>query len=71
MAYFNIVFKLVDGSLKKFNNYEAETYNEVASGIINSEIGWFGTRGDIVNLSNVLSCKIKEVDELGNEIFQK
>ncbi|MFF2449355.1 hypothetical protein ACFVSW_20135 [Neobacillus sp. NPDC058068] len=67
MAYFNVQFNLVDGSQKFFYQYKAVNYNFVASEIMGDH-GWFGTKGDIVNLSNVLSCQIIEVDEEGYEI---
>ena len=65
MAYFDVMFKFVDGKNKRFVKYESETYSHVAGEVVENHSGWFGTKGELVNLSNVTECRIIEVDEEG------
>lgn len=66
MMYFNVKFTLANGESKVFHKYEAKSYNSVANQV--TESGWFGVKGDLVNLSNVIRCRILEVDENGYQI---
>ncbi|OCA85240.1 hypothetical protein [Pseudobacillus wudalianchiensis] len=68
MAKFNIEFELVNGDKKLYLEYERQSYTRVASEVMDSSNGWFGTKGDLTNLSNVLTCRIIEVDEDGYKI---
>ena len=71
MALFNIVFKFVNGSSKGYSMYPGEGYDHVANEVMNNSSGWFGTEGDLTNLSNVITCRIVEVDEKGKPISRK
>lgn len=68
MKKFRIKFGFVGGDSYVFAEYEAENYNIVASEITSSRSGWFGTEGKMINLSNVTSCQIHELDKSGGPI---
>jgi hypothetical protein len=59
---FNVVFKFINGEYRSFE-IPAENYGFVAQQITNSNDGWFGTKGDLVNLNNVLTVTINEYDD--------
>lgn len=51
--------------------YPGESYDHVANEVMNSSSGWFSTEGDSTILSNVIMCRIIEVDEKGKPISRK
>ncbi|MRG86991.1 hypothetical protein [Salinibacillus xinjiangensis] len=65
MNYFNIHFEFVNGKTKDYIGYRAQNYNYVAGEVMGDNERWFGTKGDLVNLDNVITCEIYEVDENG------
>ena len=62
-----------NGGSKGYSMYLAESYDHVANEIMNNSSGWFGTEEDLTNLSNLITCKIVEVevDEKGKRISMK
>lgn len=68
MKTFRVVFELVNGEKKTYENYNAQTYNHAVAEVMENKAGWFGSEGEFVNLSNVLYCKITEVDDNGNAL---
>ena len=68
MKKFNIRFTFVNGDQKTFVKYESKNYSHVAAQVMEISDGWFGTKGELINLSNVLSCKIIEIDDEGYEV---
>lgn len=65
MEKFHVTLHFTNGEKYYFDEYEAENYNEVANQVTESRDGWFGIKGDIVNLRNVVRCEISELDEDG------
>jgi hypothetical protein len=64
MSTVKVVFQFVGGQEKSIT-LERESYYHVATEIMESKDGWFGVKGDLVNLRNVTTCKIIEFDENG------
>lgn len=62
MKKFQVVFRLVNGEEKTYEDFNAPTYNHAAAEVLENKTGWFGAEGEFINLSNVVSCKIKEVE---------
>lgn len=61
MEKYNITFKFVNGETQKYLDYTAQSYNHVASDIMRGD-GWFGVKGEVINLANVLSATIEEAE---------
>ncbi len=62
LKVFRVKFEFVGGEKKKLI-IKSDSYGNVASAIMRSKDGWFGIQGEIVNLSNVTTCRIEEVSE--------
>ncbi len=62
MVKYSIKFNFVGGTEKQFI-IEKESYGHLASEIMNSSDGWFGIKGELVNLNNVTTCNISEIEQ--------
>jgi hypothetical protein len=61
MHYFFVNFEFVGGTKKSFN-LKSESYSVIATRVMNSEDGWFGIKGELVNLKNVTTVDIQEIN---------
>ncbi|WP_342422897.1 hypothetical protein [Paenibacillus sp. FSL E2-0178] len=67
MQTFYVHFTFVGGDTHNMI-IEANQYAEVAIKITESRDGWFGVKGDVVNLRNVTKVKIREGNAEPKEI---
>ncbi|PEJ48228.1 hypothetical protein CN692_24290 [Bacillus sp. AFS002410] len=63
--FFDVYFKSVNGQEIRVDKVERETMDELSTEITHSNINWFGSESQKVNLNNVIEFRLIEVDKDG------
>jgi hypothetical protein len=59
MEKFTLTFKFVNGNVMPMH-IDGVNYDVIAEEIMNKNDRWFGRKGDLINLDNVISIEIME-----------
>lgn len=70
MSYFFVNVNTVDGNTVGFK-IKSDSYSVVAARVMKSDDGWFGVKGKVVNINNITSATIQEINLSDYNINEK